>query len=198
MKKLLVIILALSAGVIMAQDFEYVGNSSCKMCHNKAASGAQYKIWSGTDHANTFETLKSENAAKFAVEAGIEGPAWEAAECLVCHTVGFGAGGYEVKDEAFWVPADDDRAGKKAVKRMAGLQTVGCEACHGPGSKYKSSKTMKAVFAGEVDPDSVGLLTVTEEICISCHNEKSPGFDGFNFEEMVAKIAHPYPEGMGQ
>lgn len=198
MKKLLVIILVMSVGVIMAQDFEYVGTSNCKMCHNKAASGAQYKVWSETNHANTFKTLKSENAAKFVAEAGIEGPAWEAAECLVCHTVGFGAGGYEVKGESFWTPADDDKVGKKAVKRMKGLKSVGCEACHGPGSKYKSSKTMKAVFAGEVDPASVGLLPVTEETCIGCHNEKSPGFDGFIFEEMVAKIAHPYPEGMGQ
>jgi hypothetical protein len=57
---------------------------------------------------------------------------------------------------------------------------------------------MKAIFAGEVDPASVGLLAVTEESCTGCHNEKSPGFKGFNFEEMSAKIAHPYPEGMGQ
>jgi hypothetical protein len=34
----------------------------------------------------------------------------------------------------------------------------------------------------------------TAETCHGCHNEESPTFKDFNFEERVAQIAHPYPE----
>jgi hypothetical protein len=41
----------------------------------------------------------------------------------------------------------------------------------------------------------LGLVTPTAETCTGCHNDESPTFKGeFKFEEMVAKIAHPYPE----
>ena len=184
--------------ILSAQDFEYVGSSNCKMCHNKPAKGEQFKIWSERSHAGAFETLKSENAAKIFAEKGFEGNAWESAECLGCHVTGYGIGGYEVKDEAFWNPAVEDKNGKKAVKRMAGLQAVGCEACHGAGSGYKSNKTMKAITAGEIEAKSVGLLCTSEETCKTCHNEKSPTFKGFDYEMASEKVAHPYPEGMGQ
>jgi len=182
-----------TAGFLFAQEFEYVGTNKCKSCHNKSKTGAQYKVWQGTAHAKAFETLKTEAALEAAKKAGVKGNPWEAPECLRCHTTGFGAGGYEVKDEAFWNPAPDDRAGKKAVKRMTGLQSVGCEACHGPGSKYKKKKVMEAIYTGETDGASVGLITPTEKTCVGCHNEDSPSFKGFNYEERVKVIAHPNP-----
>lgn len=193
MKKILLIVLSCFAFLI-AQDFEYVGVSKCKMCHNKTEKGAQYTKWLESPHAKTFETLKSDESATIAADKGISGNAWEAAECLVCHTTGFGNGGYEVKDADFWNPAADDKVGAKAVKLMKSLQSVGCESCHGPGSAYKSSKVKKAILAGEITAASVGLLEVSEATCLTCHNEKSPTFKGFNFEEKFAKIAHPYPK----
>ncbi len=197
MKSLLIIFTACLV-VLGAQDFKYVGVTNCKMCHNKAAKGAQYKVWSGTSHAGAFETLKSDEAAKIFSEKELDGNAWESPECLGCHVTGYGAGGYEVKDEAFWNPAAEDKAGKKAVKRMAGLQAVSCEVCHGPGSGYKSNKTMKAVYAGEIEAAAVGLLSASEESCKKCHNEKSPTYKEFDFQTASEKIAHSYPEGMGQ
>jgi hypothetical protein len=68
------------------------------------------------------------------------------------------------------------------------LMGVQCEACHGPGSEYKAQKIMKdkqlALAAGMIEP--------TKEVCITCHNEKSPTFKGFKFEEAVknAKAMH--------
>lgn len=192
MKKIFMTILTLTV-FILAQDFGYVGSASCKMCHNKAEKGAQYSIWEAGSHAKAFETLKSEESAKIAKEKGIEIEAWKAPECLKCHTTGFGSGGYEIKCDDFWNPATDDKAGAKAVKRMTGLQNVGCEACHGAGSKYKSSKTKKAIIAGEITAASVGLLEVNEATCLACHNEESPTFKSFNFEEKSAEVAHPRP-----
>jgi hypothetical protein len=188
---LLALIVLLSFTV--AQDFEYIGSAKCKMCHNKAEKGEQYTKWLEGPHSGAFETLKSDESAKIAADMGLEVEAWKAPECLKCHATGFGEGGYEVKCEDFWNPADDDKDGKKAVKRMSGLQAVGCESCHGPGSKYKSKKVKEQVVAGEITPESVGLWEVTEELCVSCHNEESPTFKGFNYEERSVEIAHPRP-----
>ena len=68
---------------------------------------------------------------------------------------------------------------------------VSCESCHGPGSVYKNIKFMKNQELGLAN----GLILPTEEVCVKCHNDESPDFKGFNYEEYVAKIAHPYPEG---
>jgi hypothetical protein len=66
---------------------------------------------------------------------------------------------------------------------------VSCEACHGPGSMYKSPALMKNRKASM----SKGLIVPDEELCKKCHNEESPSFKGFNYEEYLAKIAHPNP-----
>ncbi len=90
-------------------------------------------------------------------------------ECLKCHTTGFGtATGYnpEAPDENF--------------------ANVGCETCHGPGADYKSIKVMK-------DRDlavAAGMIVPTEETCTACHNEASPTFKGFNYEEALATGTH--------
>ena len=192
MKKLLILTFGFALS-LFAQDFEYVGSAKCKMCHNKEAKGAQYTKWETGPHSGALETLKSEESAKIAADKGIEGNAWEAPECIKCHTTGFGTGGYEAKCESFWNPAADDKAGAKAVKRMKALQGVGCESCHGAGSAYKSKKVKVAIVAGTVEPVSVGLLEINEKTCVACHNEESPTFKPFNYEERSAKIAHPRP-----
>jgi hypothetical protein len=68
------------------------------------------------------------------------------------------------------------------------LVNVGCEACHGPGSDYKSKKTMedlKLAAAG-------GLLPVTEETCVRCHNKKSPTFKSFEYEKALKAGVHEH------
>ena len=192
MKKVLITFLTITA-FIFAQDFEFVGNAKCKMCHNKAEKGAQFSVWEAGPHAGAFETLKSEESAKIATDMGLKGNAWEAPECLKCHTTGFGAGGYEVKCETFWNPEAEDKVGAKAVKRMKGLKAVGCESCHGPGSGYKSKKVKLAVIAGEIEASSVGLLEVNEATCTVCHNEESPTYKPFNYKEKIKKVQHPVP-----
>jgi hypothetical protein len=67
---------------------------------------------------------------------------------------------------------------------------VSCEQCHGAGSVYKSNTIMKdrakALASGMIVPD--------EKTCITCHNDKSPTFKEFKYEESVKKIAHPRPK----
>ena len=189
----IIILIIMFVSFITAQDFMYVGNSNCKMCHKKEDKGAQFSKWEASSHAHSFETLKSEQASQILNNKGIDGNAWETPECLKCHTTGFEKNGYEIKGEDFWSPAADNKAGKKAAKRMQGLQSVGCEACHGAGSKYKSKKTMLAIYNDDIEGLTVGLKIVNEETCKVCHNESSPTFKPFTFEERIEKIAHPIP-----
>ena len=188
--------LLILGSLLLSQEAAFVGTNRCKACHSSEKKGAQYKIWKETKHAKAFDALLTEKARKIGIEKGLKSSPDKAPECLECHTVGFGAGGYEVMDEKFWSPADDDRAGKKAAKRMENLKNVGCENCHGPGSAYKKKKIMEAIDAGTASRDEYGLLKPNEESCKRCHNERSPSYKPFNFEERIAEITHPFPADM--
>ena len=150
-----------------------------------------------SSHAKAFEVLFSDEALSIAKEQELKLPPSESPECLECHTVGYGEGGYEVLGDSFWNASKEDKAAQKLIKRMNGLKNVGCEMCHGAGSGYMKKKTMKAVYAGEISADEIGLVTKTpEETCLKCHNDRSPSFKSFNYEERLAEISHPFPEGM--
>ena len=69
------------------------------------------------------------------------------------------------------------------------LVGVGCEACHGPGSKYKSKKAME-------DPKlaaEAGLVPVTEAMCVRCHNPASPTYKEFKFADALKIGVHAHP-----
>jgi hypothetical protein len=70
---------------------------------------------------------------------------------------------------------------------------IGCEACHGPGSEYKSMKVMKDTEASM----AAGLVLPPEDHCLQCHNENSPTYKPFDFEKRWAQIAHPKAEPEG-
>ena len=95
-------------------------------------------------------------------------------ECLACHTTGHG------KKQA-------------AGALLAGVQ---CEACHGPGSLYKSptvmskSKYQADKAAAHAKSVELGLTPIAETTCTSCHNAKSPFFKGFDFAAAKEKVKH--------
>ena len=91
------------------EDLSYAGSEECKSCHT-----AVYKQWQETPHSRAMDALE-----KVAKRPGLR---HLDAECVVCHTVGFGfKTGYENADKT---PA---------------LKHVGCESCHGPGSGHAAS-----------------------------------------------------------
>ncbi len=157
------------------KEFKYGGVKTCKACHTTKKSGAQYKIWKASKHAKAFETLKSPEALKIAKEKGIDDPS-KSEKCLKCHVT------------AFTAPAE--LKGPKLTME----EGVSCESCHGPGSAYKKKKIMIAIWEGKEDGAKYGLIKPDEKVCLSCHNEESPTYKPFNFEERVAEIAHPVPE----
>ena len=172
MKKLFyfAIILLFSSGTVYAQKFKYIGAAKCKMCHNKPATGEQFKVWSAAPHANAFKSLSSPKSLEYAKANGIADPTTEAS-CLACHST------YAAAPEGL----------RASITPTEG---VSCESCHGPGSAYKTPSVMKdQEFALEK-----GLILATEAVCKSCHNEKSPFHKPFNFKEALAVIAHPNPK----
>lgn len=151
--------------------YSYVGLKKCKPCHIKN----QYKVWNAAPHSKAYEELASEEALAVAKKLGLKEEPQKSAECLSCHVTAYGV-------------AD-------SLKTKITLEEgVSCEACHGPGSDYWSMKVMKALSAGKQDPAAVGLWAQTEEMCITCHNKKSPTYKPFKFEEALKVIAHPYPK----
>jgi hypothetical protein len=163
-----------AVGSAMAADHAFTGATKCKTCHNKPAEGAQYDQWLSTKHAKAFEALATDAAKAAAKAKGIDDPQ-TADACLKCHVTGHGAAAALL--------------GEKYNK----AEGVTCESCHGAGGDYYKMTVMKDIAAGKVEMASVGMIKPTKETCVKCHNEESPTFKGFNFEEAVKKIAHAKP-----
>ncbi len=180
---LIMLMVIVAANTLFAQKTaQYTGVAKCRACHMSAAKGAQFKIWQEGPHARAFETLGTDAAKAAASKAGIEGNPQEAGECLVCHQTAYGV-------------SEDLLA--KGYKTATGVE---CESCHGPGSLYRVASVMNAKKYA-ADPEGMlaqwkelGLVIPTEENCVVCHNEKSPSFKGFDFDESFAKIQHPNPK----
>lgn len=158
---------------------EYVGDNKCKMCHFKV-----FKTWKKTSMYNAVETLlpgkDSEAKTKHGLDVSKDYSQDE--KCVACHVTGLGKpGGYEIHD----------LSDKAADKKFKGLGEIGCEVCHGPGSNYiklheeimksKRQYTREEMYAA-------GMNKIDESTCTQCHNDKSPTFESFNFDEMKQKV----------
>jgi hypothetical protein len=159
-----------TGGIVMAQNFKYIGASKCKMCHVKPQTGEQYTKWMEGPHAGAMKTLSTEEAKKIATEMGIADPTTDPA-CIKCHsTVG--------------------HIDASLVATLKIEEGVSCESCHGPGSRYKSNAIMKNQELALKN----GLIIPDEELCKTCHNEESPTYKPFSFAESSKEIAHPRPD----
>ena len=182
---LVVLLVASMSG--FAQDAEYVGNSKCKICHNKKDEGEQWSKWKAEDHSKAFELLSSDEAKAVGVEKGLEKPPAESPECLKCHVTA-----YDVKS----AKAPDE------IKMDDGIQ---CESCHGPASSHTIEGKKHKSGDETADPKSK-ILKGDKTLCKTCHNDQSPTWKadrytledgtttGFDFKQAWAKIEHSRPE----
>jgi len=182
---IIVSFLLMTVTIVLAQEtkttdapktFKYIGVSKCKMCHKGEKKGNIFEIWTKSKHATAYTTLATDTAKVVAKKAGIEGDPQQAAKCLVCHVTAHG------------VSAEQ----KEATLTLE--EGVSCEACHGPGSEYKSIKIMKDIYTGVAKGADVGLIEPNEKVCVTCHNPNSPTYKEFKFEGEVKNIAHPVPK----
>lgn len=184
MKKIILLLIVLIAFYFMGTFFsqektKYIGVKSCN-CHNMPSRGKQIEIWQKSKHASAYKTLKTEEAEKIVKEKGLKTSATESNECLCCHVTGHG----------------ENRYAEKYDKE----EGVTCETCHGPASEWKNIHSKKDKLADAIE---AGLIytklndnskKIIEDRCKSCHNEKSPTYKEFVFDEFWAKIAHPIPQ----
>ena len=70
---------------------------------------------------------------------------------------------------------------------------ISCEACHGPGSEYRTITKMRKISTGELDKSEVGMIEADEKLCKTCHNKNSPTYKTFNFNKALKIIHHPVP-----
>lgn len=184
MKRLGTVLVFVLAGLVVlsislwaqAEKAQYIGSKKCKMCHMSKKKGEIFGIWQSSPHAKAYATLATAESKEVTKKAGIKGDPQQAAECLKCHITGYGASA-EAKAASFKIN-----------------EGVGCEACHGPGSLYKSIKVMRALRADTQDAQAVAFVKGDKETCLTCHNEESPTYRLFKFEEKWPEIAHPVPK----
>ncbi|MBV6415496.1 MAG: Cytochrome c-554 [Steroidobacteraceae bacterium] len=95
----------------------YEGQKKCGSCHR-----SERRSWAKTVHARALDSLKAGAELEAKRKVGLD-PAKDYSSdrnCIGCHVTGFGKeGGYDPADPGIY------------------LVGVGCESCHGPGSRYK-------------------------------------------------------------
>jgi hypothetical protein len=164
-------------------DPAYVGSKTCKKCHESA-----YEVWEKTPHSWAYKTLTETEHTR------LPNRQFDA-ECVVCHTVGFGRQG-----------------GFTDAARTPHLENVGCESCHGPGSLHVKNSTnpewqkrmnlawWKDPNKPETDADRHQRQSRIDAFCQKCHdidNDVTWKHDGKQdaLSRKWPKIAHPTPRG---
>ena len=166
-------------GMTNTNSAEYIGVKKCKACHMK-----QYKSWKETKMADSFENLKPGVNAEAKKKAGLDADKdyTADADCLKCHTTGYGKGGFTTIEE---------------TPDLVGVQ---CEGCHGAGSEF--SKIMKKNKEFKLDEvKAAGLIIPSEDQagCMECHggdspfNEKVDPKYKFDFKERLEKTHEHFP-----
>jgi hypothetical protein len=156
-------------------DPTYVGSEKCKKCHEDA-----YDTWKKTPHSRAYRDL-----------VAARGPSNRQfdAECIVCHTVGFGRQG-----------------GFTDAVKTPHLENVGCESCHGPGSLHVKNSSdpewqKRMNLAWWKDParplapaDEKRRQGRINDLCQKCHDiDNDVTWAHGGFEKKWPKIAHPTP-----
>ncbi len=185
--------LAIHPTPVQASDLTYVGVKSCALCHRHKDQGDQFAVWQKSKHAHAYEVLGTDKAKAAAKKLGVTGDPQKQDACLICHTTGHGL------------------AKSRFSPMFHATDGVQCEACHGPGQRYRMKTTMKKIWE-EMGGDSskpsatakrVGLIMPTAKDCETCHQKTrtvdgktytNPFYKPFNFDEMRKKIAHPVPK----
>jgi cytochrome c peroxidase len=54
---------------------------------------------------------------------------------------------------------------------------------------------MQAIRDGSIKGEDLGLVTPNKELCVECHNSKSPTFKEFSWAADSTKISHKIPAG---
>lgn len=166
---------AVKADTVKKKDHAYTGISRCKMCHNTKKWGKIYDKWAATKHAAAYATLAGKESQALAKKMNIK-DAQKSEKCLVCHVTGYEA------------------SAKLKGEKYSMEEGVTCEACHGPAGDYvkshiKKDKKKQAAADGLIMPTE----ELSKELCVKCHNKKSPTYKEFSYKKYVKLVEHHKP-----
>jgi hypothetical protein len=134
----------------------FVGTNQCADCHQAA-----HDFWKDTRHAHAIETLQERDKAFDQ-------------DCVGCHVVGYGEPGGSVLGKLEY----EEKIGGETLTKD--LRDVGCETCHGPGSKHRAQPV-----GSDGEPQYIESGS-GKSVCADCHVKgHSPGF---NYETYVDQI----------
>jgi Cytochrome c554 and c-prime len=162
------------------EPLQLTGSGKCGECHGLKNEGNQYDIWKNSRHSAAYSSLLSEKAKDFSARFNLVPPE-ENALCLKCHTTEHFVTGVE----------------KSGFFNIS--EGVGCEVCHGAGSRYTPAEIMKDenLFMHN------GGLKGDEKTCEPCHSsegnkdqklseEVCPFQENdFDYKSAFEKIKHP-------
>jgi 2',3'-cyclic-nucleotide 2'-phosphodiesterase (5'-nucleotidase family) len=116
--------------ILTPTNSPFAGGEKCALCHQE-----EQAIWQKSGHAHAMATLENKNQ-QFDNE------------CVKCHVVGFGQGGFQ------------------SLTNTPQFANVQCESCHGPGKSH-----------AENPQKGYGFIQ-TPTGCVQCHTPaNSPDFD---------------------
>ncbi len=156
------------------------GSEECGECHKLKINGNQQEVWENSKHSLAYKILLGDIAKNFAVKSNIEAPEKNKL-CLSCHTTQNYLGDFPVQSSY----------------RIE--EGVGCESCHGAGSKYSPSDIMSDDASFRRNGGKKG----NEENCSGCHSPKGNKEmkisenvcpfqqNDFDFKTAFEKIKHP-------
>ena len=155
----------------------FTGVDRCAVCHTSVNAGRQFDIWRNSAHANAFRTLRSDSAVQYIRSHGDS-----VASCMTCHTT--------IGREAF-----------VDTERHLVEEGVGCERCHGAGSRYSYFDVMRDRAAFKTNGGVVGVL----DDCHQCHAPDPATSDrhcpfqtsAFNADSAWIRIHHPVSDRVG-
>jgi nitrate/TMAO reductase-like tetraheme cytochrome c subunit len=179
-----------------SKEPKYEGSKKCQNCHD-----TWYMDFQKTKMNNSFDILKPGERAEAKTKSKLDPKKdyTHDADCLKCHTTGYGEKGGCIPKEKLSKVTDKAML-KKAGERNKEMEGSGCESCHGPGSEYakimkevKEEKkadpeTEKAlVAAGLILPGRTDVKAVasTTLVCFDCHNKSHPNHKEFIPEEKL-------------
>jgi hypothetical protein len=140
----------------------FIGSNNCATCHSEA-----YEFWEKTQHAHAVKTLQDRD--KLYDDS-----------CIGCHVVGYEQPGGSVIGKLQY------KATVEGIEMEKDLREVGCEECHGPGSKHRIQPV-----GGDGEPQHI-IRDPGKNECMTCHvPEHSPNFNFESYVQDVTGEGHP-------
>ncbi|VAX07237.1 hypothetical protein MNBD_GAMMA26-1093 [hydrothermal vent metagenome] len=137
---------------------KYIGAKKCGSCHK-----TEYLAWKTSSHAKAFNLLKpgKRQKAKKLADLDPDKDYRTDKKCIGCHVTGY-----------------RKKGGYKNLESTPELAVIGCEACHGPGSKYSILHDEKMYGFAKEEAASLGQLygADDESVCLECHAHKDSPF----------------------